>query len=66
MKLSKNSNTQYDPEADALYIRVGKRQKSARTQKLSSGMFVDYDSEGKIVGIEILRASEKVQKKTKK
>jgi uncharacterized protein YuzE len=45
----------YDPEADAVYIAVG-RGKVVRTEE--TGPFLcDVDAEGHIVGIEILSAS---------
>jgi len=45
----------YDPEADAVYITVG-RGKVERTEE--TGPFIyDVDAEGHIVGIEILSAS---------
>jgi len=49
------TDTTYDPEADAVYIAVG-RGPVARQQK--SGPFVyDRDADGQIVGIEIRSAS---------
>jgi uncharacterized protein YuzE len=49
------TDTTYDPEADAVYIIIG-RSRVARTKK--NGRFVyDLDAEGHIVGIEILSAS---------
>jgi uncharacterized protein YuzE len=49
----------YDPEADAIYIHVGHvgaSRKIDRTEE--AGPFIyDVDSEGRIVGIEILSAS---------
>jgi uncharacterized protein YuzE len=45
----------YDPEADAVYITVG-RGNIDRTEE--AGPFIyDVDAEGRIVGIEILSAS---------
>ncbi len=45
----------YDPEADAVYITVGKGEFD-RTEE--AGPFVcDLDGEGRILGIEILAAS---------
>jgi uncharacterized protein YuzE len=45
----------YDPEADAVYIAVG-RGKVERTEE--AGPFIyDVDAEGRIVGIEILSTS---------
>lgn len=45
----------YDPEADAVYITVG-RGNVERTEE--AGPFIyDVDAEGRIVGIEVLSAS---------
>ena len=45
----------YDPEADAVYVTVG-RNKVDRTDEF--GPFIcDVDAEGRVVGIEILSAS---------
>ena len=45
----------YDPEADAVYITVG-RGEIDRTEE--AGPFIyDVDAEGRVVGIEILTAS---------
>ncbi len=49
------TNITYDPEADAVYIHVGTG-KIDRTEE--AGPFTyDVDSEGHIVGIEVLAAS---------
>jgi len=48
-------DSSYDPEADAVYITVGK---GTFAQTLEAGPFVyDVDAEGRILGIEILSAS---------
>ena len=48
-------DTTYDPEADAVYVRVG-RTAVDRTEE--AGPFIyDLDSEGRVVGIEVLAAS---------
>jgi uncharacterized protein YuzE len=44
----------YDPEVDALSITF--RDTTVTTQHLADGIAVDYDSESKIAGIEILDA----------
>jgi uncharacterized protein YuzE len=46
----------YDEEADALYIglRKGEYHKS---DEIKEGFILDYDTDGNIVGIEILEAS---------
>ncbi|RAI41502.1 DUF2283 domain-containing protein [Rhodoplanes roseus] len=48
------SDTTYDPEADAVYLRVG-RGKIARQEE--NGPFIcDVDSQGRILSIETLSA----------
>lgn len=48
-------DTSYDPEADAVYITVG-RGDIDRTEE--AGPFIyDVDAEGRVIGIEILSAS---------
>jgi uncharacterized protein YuzE len=46
----------YDPEADAVYIRMG-RADIDRTEE--AGPFIyDVDADGRVIGIEILSASQ--------
>jgi uncharacterized protein YuzE len=44
----------YDPEVDALYIRF--KETTVTTKHLAEGIAADYDSEGRLAGIEILDA----------
>ena len=44
----------YDPEADALSIIF--RETTVTTEHLAEGIAADYDTDGKLVGIEILDA----------
>jgi uncharacterized protein YuzE len=44
----------YDSEVDALYIRF--IETTVTTNHVAEGIAIDYDSEGKIAGIEILDA----------
>lgn len=44
----------YDSEVDALYIRF--IETTVTTKHVAEGIAVDYDSEGRIAGIEILDA----------
>ncbi|WP_297211590.1 MULTISPECIES: DUF2283 domain-containing protein [Thermodesulfovibrio] len=44
----------YDSEVDALYIRF--IETTVTTKHIDEGIAIDYDSEGKIAGIEILDA----------
>jgi len=48
----------YDPEVDALYIRLSEELAEVTTQRLSEEVAINYAPDGRIVGIEILDASE--------
>jgi len=48
----------YDPEVDALYIRLSDEPVEVTTQRLSEEVAINYAPDGRIVGIEILDASE--------
>ena len=50
----------YDPQVDVLYIRFVDEPAQVTTQRLTEDVAVNYASEGHIVGIEILDASESV------
>jgi uncharacterized protein YuzE len=56
MKLS------YYPETDSLYIDLSEKA-SVESKEISEGVVLDYDAEGKLVGIDIDNASTKVQLK---
>ncbi len=56
MKLS------YYPETDSLYIDLSEKI-SVESKEISEGVVLDYDAEGKLVGIDIDNASKKVQLK---
>jgi len=49
----------YDPKVDAMYIKLAKG-KYDSTRKISDVILVDEDRGGKVLGIEILDASETV------
>ena len=49
----------YDEQADALYIEF-KRSAFAKNRKLDDLTIVDLDKQGKIIGMEILKASERL------
>ncbi len=54
--------TSYDPEADAMFVWFGPEGiKSAGTEEVSPGIMLDFDSEGRVIGIEILDVSERVR-----
>ena len=53
----------YDPEVDALYIRLGTEEPEGVTE-ISDGVNLDMTSEGRMVGIEVLDASKKIDMQT--
>ena len=50
----------YYPETDSLYINLSE-QPSVESQEISEGILLDYDAEGRLVGIDIDNASDKVE-----
>lgn len=52
----------YYPETDSLYIDLSEKT-SVESTEISEGIVLDYDAEGKLVGIDIDNASSKVQLK---
>ena len=49
----------YDDEVDALYLKFGDQMPEGVVE-LSEGVNLDMSSDGKLVGIEILKASQKL------
>ena len=49
---------EYDPVADALYVRV-RRDRVADTLEIGKGILVDLNEEGEIIGLEILEFSKR-------
>lgn len=52
---------EYDKEVDALYIRIQEK-KVAKTRQIEEGLNVDIDEQGKIIGFEILDATQRYSK----
>ena len=50
----------YYPETDSLYIDLSERT-SIESKEISEGIVLDYDSEGKLVGIDIDNAKTNVE-----
>jgi len=48
----------YDHQVDALYIRF--KETTVTTKHLAEGIAADYDSEGRLAGIEILDAMKRL------
>lgn len=50
---------EYDPTRDLLYIWFGEvGTKAAQTATVSPGVHADFDANGKLIGLEVLDASE--------
>jgi uncharacterized protein YuzE len=49
----------YHPDTDSLYIDLSERP-SAQSREISDGVVLDYDADGRLVGIDIDNASNKV------
>ena len=52
----------YHPETDSLYIDLSERP-SAESREVSEGVVLDYDVDGRLVGIDIDNASDRVELK---
>ena len=55
--------TSYDPEADAMFIWFGPEGvKSAETEEVAPGIMLDFDADGRVIGIEVLSVGERMTK----
>ena len=55
---------EYDPVRDLLYIWFGvPGAKAARTETVSPGVHADFDRDDKLIGIEVIDASEVMRRK---
>jgi uncharacterized protein YuzE len=53
--------TSYDPEADAMFIWFGPEGvKSAETEEVAPGIMLDFDTDGRVIGIEVLSVGERM------
>ena len=56
--------TSYDPEADALFVWFGPEGVgSTETQEVAPGIMLDFDAEGRVIGIEVLDVAERMSRK---
>lgn len=53
---------EYDNDVDALYIRIQDK-KVFRTQEIEEGVNVDLDERGAVIGLEIIGAIERYDRK---
>ena len=49
---------EYDKEVDALYIRIQEK-KVTHTKEIEEGINLDVDDDGKVIGLEIIGATER-------
>jgi len=53
--------TSYDPEADAMFIWSGPAGvKSAETEEVAPGIMLDFDADGRVIGVEVLGVSKRM------
>jgi uncharacterized protein YuzE len=53
--------TSYDPEVDAMFVWFAPDDvKSVETAEVAPGVMLDFDSEGRVIGIEVLDVSERM------
>ncbi len=50
-------NTTYDPEADAVYIRLAEGTRPSEAEEVAPGVVIDFTEEGRVVGLQIMPAS---------
>ena len=52
---------EFDPVADALYVRLSD-QEIIESEQVQPGVILDFDTSGKVVGVEILSVSKRENK----
>ena len=57
----KNKKINYDPKSDVFYI-ILKEGFEEKHQEVAPGIFVELDKQGKLMGVEILNASQNIGK----
>ncbi len=51
---------EFDPQADAVYLELTDADVN-ESKEVQPGIIMDYDAEGRIVGIEVLHVSKRTQ-----
>ena len=51
----------YDPASDAAYLRFSE-QAIIESEEVSPGLVVDFDADGRMVGLEVLQAGSRLPK----
>ena len=53
--------TSYDPEADAMFVWFDPQDgKSVETEEVAPGIMLDFDADGRVIGIEVLDVGERM------
>lgn len=50
----------YDEKSDAVFIRLDDKKKIVESQEVESGVILDYDENGKVIGVEILKVKDRI------
>ena len=50
----------FDEKSDAVYICLDKSKKIIESQEVQSGVVLDFDEKGEVIGIEILRVKKRI------
>ncbi len=50
----------YDEKSDAVYIRLDDKQKIIESKEVEPGVILDFDSNGKVIGVEILKVKDRI------
>ncbi|NOU01717.1 MAG: DUF2283 domain-containing protein [Gallionella sp.] len=56
---------EFDQLADALYVNFAEGEVE-RTEEIKPGMLLDYDADGNVLGVEVLRVSKRAELPLKK
>jgi len=48
----------YDKSVDAMYIKLNEKLAYKSSRKISEDVLIDYSEDGKIIGVEVLTASQ--------
>ena len=56
---------EFDPQADAVYLELTEAEVE-ESKEIQPGIIMDYDAEGRVVGIEVLYVSKRTEVPLKK
>ena len=50
----------FSDQDDAVFIKLDENKKIEESQEVEPGVILDYDEDGKVIGIELLRVKERI------